>query len=259
MGNYSSECKRMAYKKRQEKNCAGGNRAYNFAGETSPSLRKSLRCRAFTMIELLVVISIIVILAAMLLPAFQAAKRTAKQIQCINNLKHTGLAWMEYIQDSNGIVLPTNIGGLWRDKFAPYLLNGASGWPSATPTLSKDLLGKPYSVLICPSNPYTHCEPALYSYCTNYGYSIAPGFLQSPTMYGIYPLHVGKINNPSTKVIMADGKTRPSTGVYYYMGTGFPPSFVWHNTGGNFLYTDGHVKWLKYNPNAYDPMFNLTL
>ena len=54
------------------------------------------RSRAFTLVELLVVIAIIGILIALLLPAIQAAREAARRAQCLSQIKQLGLAVLNY-------------------------------------------------------------------------------------------------------------------------------------------------------------------
>ncbi len=55
----------------------------------------------FTLVELLVVISIIALLMAILLPALAKARTTAKRVACLSGLKQLTLAWMSYAEGNN--------------------------------------------------------------------------------------------------------------------------------------------------------------
>jgi prepilin-type N-terminal cleavage/methylation domain-containing protein/prepilin-type processing-associated H-X9-DG protein len=64
--------------------------------------QKTATSRAFSLIELLVVVAIIGILAALLLPALARAKSNAYKTQCRNNLQQMSLAIQLYAEDNNG-------------------------------------------------------------------------------------------------------------------------------------------------------------
>jgi prepilin-type processing-associated H-X9-DG protein/prepilin-type N-terminal cleavage/methylation domain-containing protein len=58
--------------------------------------------KAFTLVELLVVIGIIALLIALLLPALGRALESAKSTQCLSNLHELGVAWMNYATNNKG-------------------------------------------------------------------------------------------------------------------------------------------------------------
>jgi prepilin-type N-terminal cleavage/methylation domain-containing protein/prepilin-type processing-associated H-X9-DG protein len=100
--------------------------------------------RAFTLVELLVVISIIALLAALLLPALGRAKESARATVCLSNLHQVGLALQMYVSDNNN-KLP-----VMRDVSTDPVVAATNTFPAIHKVLAPQLGNT--NALRCPSD-----------------------------------------------------------------------------------------------------------
>jgi prepilin-type N-terminal cleavage/methylation domain-containing protein len=131
---------------------------------------KVQRSNAFTLLELLVVIAVISILAALLLPALSRSKEEGRRTFCMNNLKEVNTAIRLYADDwadflpvlPNPNPYPNGVGAFYKQLVKGYL--GLTG--PASPT---------EKVFICPSDTIIQVQAghAFTSYTFN-GYEVGP-------------------------------------------------------------------------------------
>ena len=186
---------------------------------------------AFTLIEILVVIAIIAILAAILFPVFARARENARRSSCMSNLKQLGLGIMQYTQD-NDEAYPT-----------PYYYNGARAvlWMEHIFPYVKS-----NQVFICPSgpSPTTFDIPSLTkTYEATLGMNNT-GF--GPSNNGGGTLRMAALPKPAQFIMVIDCTFQGFTGYNDYITER-------HFDGSDMAFADGHVKWEKkdfYEPNA---------
>src|SRR5713226_10255246 len=95
--------------------------------------------KAFTLVELLVVIGIIALLVAILLPALNQAREQARRVTCLSNVRQLTAAWLMYANEhkgrfcsSNTQAAPPHSPNNWKTNF---MMNGfhLGGFPDPQP------------------------------------------------------------------------------------------------------------------------------
>ncbi len=222
---------------------------------------KYARTSAFTLMELIIVIAIIGILAAILFPVLNRSKEKSRRTACLSNERQLSTAWLMYSQDNDGRVVPWSVSGR-----------------SASDAFVWDQLIKPYhkndKVMQCPAS----AALVSYTYSANVG-----GASPSPPARNL-----ASLKNPAQTPIIADCEGFPngdnnvegwsysfvipderggyqSRAIKYVSFQGGHPTGErqWfapptadrtaaatiksdqHDGGANYIFADGHTKWVQ--------------
>lgn len=219
--------------------------------------------RAFTLVELLVVIGIIALLVSFLLPALNRAREQARTVQCLSTLKQIGLAFNMYIGENKGwFPTQTSWNNLMGKKgSSPYYeaageWTGFAGEPGITDERKLNRYLQTPEVLHCPSDigdtlsPINSPDPCFEVYGTSYivhwyidaffiGAVTAPGTPGEPK-----PMKVGstRYKDLTTKIVAGDWNLHSNRPLSSPRTSWHHKSYAGHPRQQNILFGDFHAE-----------------
>ncbi len=216
---------------------------------------KTTGCKGFTLVELLVVIAMIAILAAILLPVFADAPGKPGQRVCLNNIKQLALATLMYIGDHDGYF------PFWSGDLSTY-------WSETDPDIESGLL--PYvngswDVFKCPNDrntpKYEHWHLCSYGFVEKPSVSVADDpqgcFGRVANLTQVNPaISIDNVSNPAYTIVIKEHpigqavecvapkdihQADDETARGFFSPMNFPHQ---DGTMGHFGFADGHAKAL---------------
>jgi prepilin-type processing-associated H-X9-DG protein len=228
--------------------------------------RPNRRClRAFTLLELLVVIASIALLAALLLPALARAKDKARSVQCLNDLKQWNLALFLYVEEADGLIPREGYltdGRVRQDNWANVRdPESEDAWYNTLPVY----LGQPKASAYASrvqwprfyENRMFHCPSAEFPAGVGANgkafFSLAMNSkLIQPSVSAARSILFASILEPSVTATFLDARVsereRKVDSLQADREIGQPSIFASrfasrHSQGGNIAFGDGHVAW----------------
>jgi prepilin-type N-terminal cleavage/methylation domain-containing protein/prepilin-type processing-associated H-X9-DG protein len=199
----------------------------------NPLNSREKTAQGFTLLELLVVIAVVTILAALLLPALNRAKASAKSTACKSNLRQIGIGLRLYLDDFDHY--PSYD---WTRALLPYC-------------------GEQPTVLRCPSGRTFNGSVwfTVYGY-NSFGYDPYSEVLGLTAPEGKSPVPESSVRVPSDMIAIGD-----TCGLSEITGAGFgwpgcaPPNHK--DRRSNMQFCDGHVESSKWDPLLTDKNWSL--
>jgi prepilin-type N-terminal cleavage/methylation domain-containing protein/prepilin-type processing-associated H-X9-DG protein len=204
----------------------------------------------FTLIEMLVVIGIIALLAAIMFPVFGRVRENGRRATCSNNMRQLGLAFTQYMTDNGG-----------RFPYAaPYQSwarpdSWVSGGTGDVPTNGKNLVtySKPdKSFNYVDGNEAYPEKGAIYSYVREASTYVCPSDTDGNKKRLSYSMNCAlsfmgsvRVKQPSEIVMLIDEGRSLNDGYFWASGDSNSTDALTlkHLDGGNLLFVDGHVKY----------------
>jgi prepilin-type N-terminal cleavage/methylation domain-containing protein len=217
--------------------------------------------KAFTLIELVVVVSMIAVLAVLTLSVTSSVHGTFESATCIHSLQQLSAATELYLEDHSHVYFPyvqnTAEGKLWYFGLEPW---GSVGQAEGSRTLdtTKGVLA-PYldkvgQIAICPAFPYNSAlwKPKFKGASYGYGYNIFLGYerttmLQHPSQIIVF----GDCAQVNTFQAPASPK-HPMIEEFYMIDNAYQTVHFRHGQVAEFVFADGHLEALPMEKGTLD-------
>jgi prepilin-type N-terminal cleavage/methylation domain-containing protein/prepilin-type processing-associated H-X9-DG protein len=235
------------------------------------------RRRAFTLIELLIVIAIIAILAALLLPALSGAKERARVIQCLNNLRQMTFCWTVYADDNNDWLVPNWVLGTGVSPAGSWVMGNVHVLPGVT-NVNDIVNGRlfPYTRSValyqCPNAVFVNGRLPVRT--TSLAEQMHGGDAADARQFGIYDSSgdlgtnyppfkkMAEIRKPAPAmalVFVDESQNTVDDGIFAVGWTYWKNSpTIRHSRGATFSFADGHVERWKWKGLAKEQGYNVT-